>query len=110
MSKTHYHTSDGQTFNNDQIKKMVSKAKEEKLSEQLNEYAFNFCVKCQNEGFEFCEWDDLEYGILDCSHIISVKEAKESGRSELCWDKDNIQIICRHHHKEFDNNQLKFKK
>jgi hypothetical protein len=110
MSKTHYHTSDGEMLSRLQLDQRIRKAKEMKLEHQKNAVGYNFCQKCSEENFENCDWDGLEYGILDCSHIISVKSATESGKSELCYSLDNIQIICRHHHKEFDNNQLKFKK
>jgi len=104
MSKTHYHTSNGETLTRAELDRRISKAKEQKLWDQVNEFGYNFCTKC--EGFH----EGLEYGILDCSHIISIKEATESGMSELCYDKDNIQIICRYHHTLHDNNLLKFKK
>ena len=110
MSKTHYHTSDGQTLTRAELDRRIRKAKEQKIENQKNEWGYNFCTICKSENFEHCDWDGLDYGILDCSHIVSVKEATESGRSDLCYSLENIQIICRHHHCEHDNNQLKFKK
>ena|ERR1035437_4999698 len=115
MSKGgHYHTSDGQTLTESQIKKLISKAKEGKLSDQLNEWGYNFCEKSImhdiGELDNYVLINDLDYKILQCSHKISVKDAKESGRAELCYDKDNIQIICQHCHKLYDNNLLKFRK
>jgi hypothetical protein len=113
MSKTHYHTSNGETLTKAELDRRIHKAKEQKLENQKNEHGYNFCELSilhvwNPEKDELV--NDLEYRILDCSHKISIKEATESGHSELCYDVNNIQIICRKCHKKFDNNQLKFKK
>jgi len=42
-------------------------------------------------------------GIIDCSHIISVKYAKETGRTELCWSQSNIRFLTREEHIKHDN-------
>jgi hypothetical protein len=109
MSKTHYHTTDGETLTRTELDRRISKAKVQKIEDQKNEYGYNFCVDCQDGAFPL-DSNELEYNILDCSHIISVKEVCETGRAELCYDLSNIRILCRHHHKEYDANLLKFKK
>jgi hypothetical protein len=107
MSKTHYHTSNGETLTRAELDRRIKWAKRKLIEEQKDYYGYNFCERSIMHNVEK---NDLEYSILDCSHIISVKEATESGRSELCYALSNIQIICRKCHKQFDNNQLKFKK
>ena len=39
---------------------------------------------------------------LSWSHIVSIKYAKESGMAELCWDKDNLELLCEKHHLEIE--------
>lgn len=49
---------------------------------------------------ERCESND---GRLTCSHIVSVKYAKESGHAELCWCKKNIELLCTKCHLEVES-------
>lgn len=94
-----YQTSDGQRYSKFIIDINIRKAKAEKLRIQKEEHGYNFCEKCkQNDCIP-----------LDCSHNISVKEAKETGQSELCWDLNNIEILGRKCHQEKDGLNLKFK-
>ena len=64
------------------------------------EFGFNFCVEVG------CGASSGVY--LDASHKISVKECQESGKSELAWDVDNLEVLCRFHHQEKDKLNLKF--
>ena len=83
-----YQTSNGERIKQSVIDRLIRKAKAEKLRQQFDEHGYNFCEEC-----------GISSGVyLDCSHDISVKEAKESSRTELCWDVENITILCRKHH------------
>jgi hypothetical protein len=104
----YYHTSDGRRISKLEIDRRVCEAKKLKIQEQLNEYGYNFCEQCNNDGRpQFA--NEMELSILDCSHIISVNECQKIGNSELAWRKDNIDILCRWHHKRKDGLDLKFK-
>lgn len=94
-----YSTSEGIRLTTAQIDVKIRYAKAIKLDQQLQEYNYNFCTICKRND---CK-------PLDVSHNISVKEAKESGRSELCWDLDNMEIIGRRHHQEKDGLNLQWK-
>lgn len=41
-------------------------------------------------------------GPCDCSHIISVKYCKETGRSELAWSQGNLRYLTRPEHERHD--------
>ena len=69
-----YKTSTGERVTQKQIDINIRLAKAIVIEKQLEEHGYNFC--------EVCERND--YKPTDCAHQISVKEAKESGRSELC--------------------------
>ncbi|WP_322288798.1 hypothetical protein [Aquimarina sp. 2201CG5-10] len=68
---------------------------------QFLDYGYNFCEQCGSNG---------NGTRLDCSHDISVKKAKESGKTELCWDPGIIVIRCRSCHQEYDQLNLQFTK
>ncbi len=108
QSKTHYHTSDGERISKTEIDHRVREVKRQKLEEQLNDYGYNFCVECVKKTINYLP-DSMNFRTLDCSHIKSVDECQKTGHSELAWDKDNIRILCRFHHQEYDKNNLKFK-
>ena len=87
-----YRTSDGSRLKQSVIDSLILKAKEQKLKEQFN-----------NDGYNHCEDCGISSGTyLDCSHDISVKKAKETGRTELAFDVDNITIRCRKCHQKHD--------
>jgi hypothetical protein len=110
VSKTnHIHTSIGETLTRAEFNKRVNEAKENKIQQQKDKFGFNFCEDCDKNYFDKCEWDDLKFRTLDCSHEISVKECIESGRAEFAFDLDNIRIRCRYHHRIKDKSNLKFK-
>lgn len=93
-----YSTSSGERLKQSTIDRLITKAKAEKLRQQFDDHGYNHCEVC-----------GISSGVyLDCSHKISVKEAKETGRTELCFDVNNIDILCRDHHKERDGLGLKF--
>ena len=87
-----YSTSDGSRLKQSVIESLIKKAKAEKLRQMQDEYGYIFC--------EVCGISNGTY--LDCSHDISVKEAKESGCTELAFDVNNITIRCRKCHQIHD--------
>ena len=88
----HYYTSKGERISKSRIDALVRIAKEKALTLQRDEFGYNFCVECKRSG-----------GVrLDCSHTISVDEAQKTRRTELAFDVNNIQILCRQHHEEHD--------
>lgn len=98
MSNT-YKTSDGQRFTNSQIDIKIRQAKAKKIQNMLNEHSYIFCEQCGVSSGTH----------LDCSHDISVKRAKEEGKTEQCWNVKNITILCRKHHQEKDKLNTQFK-
>jgi len=94
VSKTNtYQDSKGKRWTTQEIEIKVNRAKAEKIDLFLNEYGYIFCEQCKtSNAFKF-----------DCSHEISVKQAKEIGQVELAWDIDNIKLRCRSCHQEHDN-------
>ena len=110
MSKNTYRLSDGSRITKSAIDRNIREAKQKVLEDQLNEHGANFCEQCHRSGFPVDMRNDLEFRILDCAHIKSVKECQESGQSELAFDPGNIRILCRFHHRKYDGNNLKFKK
>jgi len=96
-----YQCSDGTRVKQSLVERKIRTAKEMKLQQMRFEQGFVACEDCgANE----------QTGPLDCSHEISVKEAKESGKTELCWTLSNIKIRCRKCHQELDKLNLQFSK
>ena len=87
-----YKTSTGERLKQSVIDSLIRKAKAAKLQEQHDEHGYNHCEDCGISSGTY----------LDVSHRISVKEAKETGRTELCFDVKNLDILCRKHHKDRD--------
>ena len=78
-----YSDSNGKRWKKSQIKTKTDKAKAEKW--ETMEYPY--CETCGRNASN---------NRLDCSHLVSVKEAQDSSMCELAWDIDNILIECRH--------------
>ena len=99
MNKPTYSTSTGERVTQGQIESRMRTAKENVLKAQFDEYNYNFCVECgkNSNGTR-----------LDMSHDISIKSAKEQGKTELCWDENNIKVRCRECHQKLDKLILKF--
>jgi hypothetical protein len=87
MSKPTYSSSAGIRYSTSQIDRRVSEAKREIAQ------GFNSC----------CERCQTNQGRLTMSHIVSVKYAKENGMTELCWDKNNMELLCEKHHLEIES-------
>lgn len=83
-----YETSDGIRVKKSTIDRKVRQAKAEKLALQYHDKGYNFCEKTGISNGQY----------LDCSHIISVDQCQKTGRTELAWDLDNIEILCRSEH------------
>lgn len=87
-----YQCSDGSRLNQSVIERLIRKAKAEKVRQQFDEHGYNFCEQCKVSNGTY----------LDCSHNVSVKKAKEEGKTELCFDVENITIRCRKCHQKHD--------
>ena len=59
-------------------------------------------LKLDALDYKYCERCGRTDDRLDLSHIISVKECQESGRSELAYDVKNLELLCRKHHLEIE--------
>ena len=94
-----YATSTGERFSQSQIERKITEAKAKALEKQRDEFDYNFCEQCGKNA---------SGTRLDCSHDISVKRAKEEGKTELCWDIRNIIIRCRPCHQKHDKLDLQF--
>jgi hypothetical protein len=95
----HYFTSSGERVSQGTIDRNIRKAKELKLKQFLEAHGYYFCEECQSNN---CK-------PIDCSHDISVKECKESGRTELAWDVNNITLRGRECHQKLDKNGVQWK-
>lgn len=82
-----YKLSNGESMDKKKIDKNVAEAKREYVEAFIDKHGYLFCERTKRS--------DLP---LDCSHIISVSECQWSGRSELAWDKNNIELLNRDAH------------
>lgn len=83
-----YKCSDGTRLKQSVIDRLITKAKKQKVEQQFDEFGYNFCEECQISSGTY----------LDCSHDVGVKKAKEIGETELCFDVNNITMLCRRCH------------
>lgn len=95
-----YRLSNGDFIKKSVIDARVRKAKEQKVNSQLEEFGYSFCESCGISSGTY----------LDCSHTESVKSCQENGRSEKAYSVDNLRILCRTCHSEYDSNCLMFSK
>ena len=88
----HYKTSTGESVSQSTIDYRITEAKRDFLENHLHEHGYYFCEECgKSSGV-----------ILDCSHDISVKKAKENRMTEQCWNIKNLTLLCRECHQEKD--------
>lgn len=87
-----YPMSDGQMIDKKQIDRKVAKAKEEYVQNFHDEHGYLFC--------ERTERSDLP---LERSHIMSVRMCQATGRSELAWCQNNIELLNRHAHNAIES-------
>lgn len=90
--KPTYSDSFGNRWTTEQIDRKSAETAKKLLEDQLIEYGYNFCQECLRND---CK-------PIDVAHLISRKEAKESGRAELCWSKGNQKIMGRKCHQKHD--------
>jgi hypothetical protein len=84
-----YSDSEGNRYSTPQIDSRIKKAKQQKLEDM---------------DYPYCETCKRSTGVrLDMSHIVSVKYAKENSCCELCWDVNNIELLCRECHMKHEN-------
>lgn len=83
-----YKCSDGTRLKQSIIDRLITKAKKNKVQSQFDDHGYNFCEECGISSGTY----------LDCSHDVSVKKAKEEGKTELCFDVNNITMLCRKCH------------
>lgn len=102
MNKPTYSDSEGNRWTTDQIDIKSDEAAKELLQDQLDEWGYNFCEECKRND---CKPIDVAH------YPVSRKEAKETGRAELCWDnKNNMEILGRNCHKKHDKLSLQWSK
>ena len=93
-----YNTSNGKRISQAEIDRKTTAAKKQLIQDQLDEFGYNFCTTCKRND---CK-------PVDCAHVISVDEAKKTGRSELCYDVENMELTGRFCHKKQDGLDLQF--
>lgn len=100
-----YYDSDGNSYSQSQLNRKISEAKAMKVDQMRLDYGFVFCEE------ENCGKNENAGEPLDCSHEISVQQAKNERCIELCWDwQNNIKIRCRTCHKKKDKLNLQWTK
>lgn len=95
-----YRQSDGTRITQSQLDRKIRQAKAKVLQKQLDEQGYISCVECGRTSGDY----------LDCAHIISVDKCKKSGQSELAYSVENIRVLCRTCHQEYDKNHVQFQK
>lgn len=103
----YYKCSDGSRISKAEIDKKTKQAKIDIIHYQKDWYSYNFCEDCKEFGVPETA-DTMELMILDCSHEKSVDWCQKNGCCELAWDRENIRIRCRYHHRKHDKLDLKF--
>lgn len=93
-----YKCSNGERITQQQLDRRIKKAKAKKLQLFLDKYGYLFCEECNNNN---CK-------PIDCSHDVPVNECKNSGRTELAYDVDNITLRGRECHARIDKNDVQW--
>jgi len=83
-----YKTSTGESIEKNKIDKKIRDAKKAFLDNFYDEHGYYFCERTGRS--------DLKP--LDVSHIISVRFAQATGRTELAWDLKNFELLSRAEH------------
>lgn len=96
-TKNTYADSKGNRYTKQEIDKKVIEAKQKKKEQFFDKHGYYFCERCGKS-------DCLP---LDLSHLISVKEAQESGNVEIAWDVKDLEFHGRKCHEEFENQSKK---
>tara|TARA_R110000796_G_scaffold238078_2_gene358313 strand:+ start:444 stop:836 length:393 start_codon:yes stop_codon:yes gene_type:complete len=82
-----YPNSSGEMIDKKVIDRRIAKAKDQYVEKFIDTHGFLFCERLIRS--------DLP---LDRSHVVSVKYCQEHGKSELAWDLNNIELLCRAEH------------
>ncbi len=85
-------TSNGERISTSVCDLRIRQAKAQKLKEFEEANGYLFCEECKRND---CK-------PIDCSHNISVDKAKKMGKTELCWDVNNITLRGRKCHAKHD--------
>lgn len=96
--------SDGTVLTSVEINRRIRKAKQQKIDSMMDEHGHVFCEDCKDFGLPKGAIP-MELKIIDCSHNISVDEAKKSRKSELAYEVNNIRMRCRVHHRKHDETE-----
>lgn len=87
-----FKTSTGERLKKSVIDNRIRKAKEEYIS--------NFIAI---HGYTYCERSKRSDLTLDVSHIISVDQCQKTGRAELAYHPDNMELLCRDEHRKIED-------
>ncbi len=80
-----YKCTDNSRVTQAQIDRKIRKGKIQLLTNCMETYGYIFCQRCRKND---CK-------PLDCSHNKSVQDCKNEGKTELCWDVSNMELIGR---------------
>ena len=89
-------TSTGERVSTSTCDYRTRQAKIQKREEFIKEHGYLFCEDCQRN----------DCVPIDCSHDISVDQCKKMGKTELCWDVNNITLRGRKCHEKHDRLNL----
>lgn len=98
---SNYYLSNGEKMSKTAIDKKIAVSKREKWEQQLDWFGYNFCEHCA----KFEHYPNQTQ--FDTSHIISTKECQEMRKTEIAYDINNLEVVCRQHHIEHENKSLK---
>ena len=66
----------------------VEEAKKEYKEDLIDQIGYHCCERCGDTG-----------GRLEFSHIMSVDFCQKEGMADIAWDKNNLELLCRKHHR-----------
>ena len=92
-AKNTFRTSDGERLTKFEINKRIKSAKDKYTEIARKKAGIIICERCKDKS---C-WP------IQRSHIISVNEAQNSGRAELCWDINNLEHLGQPCHSKFED-------
>lgn len=87
-----FKTSEGERLSKTTIDGLIRKAKAE--ADRIAE---------SNEMIGFCWECGIPTSRPDHSHIVSVNECQNSGKAEQAYNPDNIELLCRNCHLEYES-------
>jgi len=87
-----YRDSDGNMYTQAEINIKINEAKAEVKQYFIDTYGYVPCSECLRN----------DCTPIEMSHTISIQEAKDTGRTELCWKFSNIKPRGRKCHAKLD--------